>query len=39
LNRKKSDTLSVDEQNAIVSNELSQNNHSSVVEEEEISGE
>jgi hypothetical protein len=39
LNRKRSDTLSVDEENAIVSNELSQNNQSSVIEGEEISGE
>jgi len=38
LNRKRTD-LSVDEENAIVSNELSSNNHSSVIEEEEISGE
>jgi len=39
LNRKRSDTLSVDEEKAIVSNELSQSNHSSVIEAEEISGE
>ena len=39
LNRKRSDTLSVDEEKAIVSNELSQSNHSSVIEPEEISGE
>ena len=39
LNRKRSDTLSVDEENAVVSNELSQNNRSSLVEVDEISGE
>jgi hypothetical protein len=34
IHRKRSDTLSVDEYNAIVSNELSQDDHSSVIEPE-----